>query len=209
MLADSKTTEIISTAMETRTMKIASSTTESTMLTETTMEQNKTGSPTVTEKTNTSNDVIIAVVVAVLLIVLLIATIGGFLLFRYFKKKRAERKKKFSHVDLYINTAYVEDEFNYEKFVNDAIGDHDNYDDLNLRTSPSGSAATEIEQLDFNPRRSNVYDNLKKDKETNPYANTGTVQQDTNPYANSDVTNDRNIQRSKYPMMSSFKDDTV
>lgn len=131
-----------------------------------------------------------------------------FLIYRY-RKKRAERKKKFAHVDLYINTSYVEDEFNYEKFVNDAIGDHDNYDDLNLRTSPPGSAATEIEQLDFNPRGSNVYDNLKKDKESNPYANTDRVQQDTNPYANSDVARDRNNPSSKYPMMSSFKDDSV
>ena len=136
--------------------------------------------------------------------------------------KKKERRRKYSEVDLYINTAYKDDEFDYDTFIQNSIGD--NYEDLvrdtdvdkrtisdtNDNTSTDGTAAN------FPNIGSNLYVNTNKDDIKNPFINTKELTTDENPYVNPYVnTNVNPYVNTKYdatntnsdvPSMTTFKD---
>lgn len=124
--------------------------------------------------------------------------------------KKKERRRKYSEVDLYINTGYTENEFDYETFLRDSIGDNynDQVPDTDVDKNPYSkkydNTSTDGTDVNFPNIGSNPYDNTNKTNINNPFINTKELTTDKNPYVHtkSDTTNTN----ADVPSMTTFKD---
>ena len=128
--------------------------------------------------------------------------------------KKKERRRKYSEVNLYINTAYNDDEFDYDTFIQNSIGD--NYEDLvrdtdvdkNTNSDTNDNTSTDGTAANFPNIGSNLYANTNKGDINNPFINTKELTTDENPYVNPYVNTkyDATNTNSDVPSTTTFKD---